>query len=189
MNDSVLRPGHVAAATLTLGGLLLLAAPGRAPGILRLILVTIAAAGGFYALLVHGGPTRRMSAFRWTLRGQAEEAAAADAHRLRATLTGRRHRIAGGRPLPPAAIRLLQSLIEAHLVHEGAGPDEPFRRSVARADLAPLTRAILAHDATVNPPWFRTRRPDPAESARIVQAVLDDLGLAIHPESPSTSAP
>ncbi len=189
MNDSVLRPGHVAAAALTLGGLLLMGVPSRGPSIVRLVLVTVAAAGAVYALLVHGGPTLRLSAFRWTLRPEGDEAASFDAHRLRTALNGRRHRVAPGRTLPPAAIRLLQPLIEAHLVHEGAGPDEPYRRAAALARLSPLTRAVLDHDATVQPPWFRTRRPDAAASARLVQGVLDDLGLAMAPDSSSTPPP
>lgn len=189
MNDSVLRPGHVAAAALTLGGLLLLGVPSRAPGIVRLVLVTIAAAGAVYALLVHGGPTLRLSPFRWSARPDGDEAAAFDAHRLRAALGGRRHRVAGGRPLPPSTIRLLQPLIEAHLLHEGAGPDEPYRRGAALRRLAPETRAILSHDATVTPPWFRTRRPAPAETARVVEAVLDDLGLGPASDLPPTFAP
>lgn len=189
MTDPAYRPGHLAAAALTLGGLLLIGVPQRAPSIIRLVLVTLAAAGGLHLILSHGGPAFLLSPFRWTLREKDDDGGSADARRLRSALEGRRHRIAGAAPLPPATIRTLQPLIEAALDRDGAGPDAPLRRAAALQRLSLQTRAILAHDATVNPPWFRTLRSDPRATARVVSAVLDELDLASHADASRAGVP
>lgn len=188
MTEPAYRPGHLAAAVLTLGGLLLIGVPGRAPSVIRLVLVTLAAAGALHLILSHGGPAFLLSPFRWTVRDPADEEGSADALRLRDTMAGRRHRIEGGPLLPIATIRTLQPLIEAALDRDGAGPDVPLRRASALQRLSPVTRAILAHDSTANPPWFRTARSDPGATAQIVDAVLDELELALHTDA-STPAP
>lgn len=189
MTDPAYRPGHLAAAALTLGGLLLIGVPQRAPSIIRLVLVTLAAAGGLHLILAHGSPAFLLSPFRWTLRDADDQGGSADARRLRSALEGRRHRIAGGPPLPPATIRILQPLIEAALDRDGAGPDSPLRRAAALQRLSATTRAILAHDATVNPPWFRTVRSDADRTAEAVSRVLDELDLAPHLDASTSGVP
>lgn len=189
MTDPAYRPGHLAAAALTLGGLLLIGVPERAPSIIRLVLVTLAAAGGLHLIMAHGSPAFLLSPFRWTVRDRDDEGGSADARRLRTALEGRRHRIAGGPALPAATIRILQPLIEAALDRDGAGPESPLRRAAALQRLSMPTRAILAHDATVNPPWFRTLRSDARSTARVVSAVLDDLDLAPHFDASTSGVP
>ncbi|NNF38874.1 MAG: hypothetical protein HKN71_09405 [Gemmatimonadetes bacterium] len=171
-----ITPGHLAAAAVAIGGTLLWMAPGWAPSVSRLVLMTIAAGAALYVLRVHAPPTLDTSAFRWTFR-EAGSGDSLEARHLREALHGRRHRIPGAQPLPPATVRLLQTLIEAELAQRGDVLDDRDARDRAAADLSPATIAIYNYDATVSASWFRTSRPDPRAVAAVVGSVLDDLGL------------
>jgi hypothetical protein len=169
-------PGHLAVAAIAIGGALLWTAPGWAPAIARLVLMTIAGGAALHVLRVHAPPTLDTSAFHWTFR-EAGAGDSLEARHLRQALDGRRHRIPGAQPLPPAAVRLLQTLVDAELAQRGDVLEDPRARARAAADLSPETIAIYNYDATVALPWFRTSRPDPHAVAAVVGSVLDDLGL------------
>jgi hypothetical protein len=179
VNVRALKPGHVAAAAVMIGGLLVVALPQHGPSIGRLVVVTIAAAAGLHALAVNtpegsatgwlGSPFDRASrAGRWPLGSD-------EIQRIRSKLSGRRQPIGNGPPLPPDALRLLQPLIRVALERAGLDPDDEAGLESVRARLSPLTWAVLTSDPMTPPDWYRTRRPDPRRVAEVAHRVLDEL--------------
>jgi hypothetical protein len=178
VNERNLRPASVAAAALVIGGVLLLAFPGHALGIVQLVLVTAAAATGLYALAVNVPPTGWMSPFKWmspfvgAVRMERVTPASQELASIRAKLSGRRLRASGGPALPPETLRLLKPLIRSTLDLDPAGDVVPREAAVR---LSPLTRAILACDVPTDLGWLATVRPDEHEVADAVHRVLDEL--------------
>lgn len=190
MNEHAVRPGSVAAAAVLIGGLLVIVLPQHAGSIIRLVIVSAAAAAGLYALTLHApaawwaSPLDRKPLRRG--RRPADEVAV-----IRASLSGRRQRIAYGPPLPPETVRLLQPLIRGAL--ERAGHDDPGEEGVesARRPLSPTAAAVLAAEPLSHPPWFRTVRPDARTTAAAVHRILDELDAlaALGTSSASTNTP
>jgi hypothetical protein len=163
MNERTLRPAHMAAAALAVGGALIVIVPEHAMSIGRLLIVTVAAAAGLYALALTTSPTWWLSPFDGHRRRRGLHERPDEIEWIRASFGGRRQRIADDVSLPPGALRLLQPLIRVALERE------PSRR------LSPLSRAILESNPLKRPTWIRTGRPDRRETASIVHRVLDDL--------------
>jgi hypothetical protein len=177
MNERNLRPANVAAAALVIGGVLLLALPGYALGILQLVAVTAAATTALHALASNVPPTGWMSPFKWMspfAGTPLSEPGPPDVHELepiRARLGARRLRAVGGPPLPPDALRLLRPLIRSAL---DLPPGGPVPREAALR-LSPLARSILAAELPRDPRWIDTVRPDEDAVAEVVHQVLDEL--------------
>ena len=95
--------------------------------------------------------------------------------RLRAMFAGRRHPVTRDLYVPPDLVRVLRTLTREALEREGFDLDDPTSLERGAGRLAPATRAILDHDLSVWPPWYRTRRGAPREVADIVHATLEDL--------------
>lgn len=182
MNERTYRPANIAAAAVVIAGLLIVLAPQHAPSIVRLALVTVAAAAGLYALAMRAPPAWWVSPFEH-LRMTAGRAESDEIGWIRAKLSAPRQRMADGTPLPPETVRLLQPLIESALQREGIAPAE----AAAGRLLSPRTRAVL----TWQPPKRRlglSLRADPRATADIVHAVLNDLErLAGRDDRPSTT--
>lgn len=193
MNERNLRPLNVAAAALVIGGILLLALPRYALGIIQLVVVTGAAATALHALAVNVPQTGWMSPFKWMSpfadapQPERSTPASAELEPIRAKLAARRLRAAGGPPLPAETLRMLKPLIRSALdIDAGGGAASPE----AAARLSPLARAILATDVPSEPRWIDTVRPDATAVAGVVHSVLDELerldpGSADPPALPS----
>lgn len=175
MNERVLHPLHIAAAALVLGGGLLLVLPQYALSIVRLVLVTVAAATALWAFTVDAPPTWWHSPFdRWT-RAERRAGSTDDTDWIRATLSGPRQATENGPPLPPGALRLLQPLIRADLERAGLDLEDDEDRATARATLSPIAWAVLATRPLDRPRWYQVRRPDAERTAHVIHHVLDDL--------------
>jgi hypothetical protein len=186
MNEQVLRPAHIAAAAVVLGGIITAVLPQHAPSLLRLVIVTAAAAAALYALVVNAPPTWWRSPFDrrvpapWRRRGSGEVG------RIRLLLGSRRQRIPGAPPLPPETLRLLQSIIRSALEREGLDPDDAADVELARGTFSPLVVAILSAAPLERPPWHRTLRADERGTADVVHRVLDELDRRTIPEPRTT---
>lgn len=189
MNVRMLAPANVAAAAVLIGGALVVALPGHATSIVRLVVLTTAAAVVVHAVasVVPEWTATGWSPFGRAARREGETSASGEIDRIRSRLSGRRQRIGDGPPLPPETVRLLQPLIRVALEREGLGCGK-----LARTSLSPLTLAVLAADPLQRPNWFRTHRPDGRQVAEIVHGVLDDLdrlsgaqGASRHADPPS----
>lgn len=183
MNERTYRPANIAAAAVVIAGLLIVLAPQHAPSIVRLGLVTVAAAAGLYTLAQRAPPAWWLSPFE-QLRTTPARVESDEIGWIRAKLSAPRQRLADGTPLPPETVRLLQPLIESALQREGIDPAD---RHAAGRMLSSQTRAVL----TWHPPKRRlglSLRSDPRATADIVHAVLNDLErLTGVDERPSTT--
>ena len=174
MNERTFRPANIAAAAVLIGGLISLILPQHGASILRLVIVTIAAAAGVHALAVRAPPAWWRSPFDQARnrRGRKERD---EIDWIRSKLTGPRQRITRGRAVPPETLRLLQPLIESALEREGLDPTDGASVESARDLLGPLTQVVLASDPLKRGSRLRMVRPDAAATAVVVHAVLDDL--------------
>lgn len=175
MIERTFRPANIAAASLVIGGLLLIARPEYAISIVQLVIVTIAAAAGLYALAVNAPAAWWLSPFDRTVRSRQRRRGYDETDRIRATMGGRRQEFPKGPAMPPETLRLLQPLIRVALEREGLDHADVAARETARALLSPRTFAVLMSDARKRPPWFRMLPPDEAGTAEVVRHVLDDL--------------
>jgi hypothetical protein len=149
--------------------------PQHALSIVRLAIVTVAAAAGLYALAVQAPSTWWMSPFDRRVRRERKGPGSNEMRWIRSRLAGRRKRIDGGLSLPPEAVRLLQPLIRAALEREGLDPADASCLASAGELLSPPTWAVLAQDPVERPRWFRTLWPDVRATAEVVHSVLDDI--------------
>jgi hypothetical protein len=192
--ERTFRPANIASAALVLGGLLLILRPQYAVSIVQLVLVTIAAAAGLFALAVNAPAAWWLSPFDGTFRTARRRRGYDETDRIRATMAGRRQEFPHGPALPPETVRLLQPLIRATLQREGLDPADRESRETARAMLSPLSYGVLMSDARKRPAWYRMLPPDERSTADVVRRVLDDLDrLAGHtahvPKRTATSDP
>lgn len=177
-DDAMPGPVRFAAGAATLGGALIVLLPQHAPGIVQLVLVSIAAGAGLHVLSSHVPQTGWLSPFRWlspfadpgppTRRRHGSD----EMDSIRSRLAGRRQAVRGAAPLPPEALRLLQPVIAAAL---GVDPSNRRQMLRARERLSTSTWSILAVEPLARPYWFRTLRPDQWETAEVVHDVLDEL--------------
>lgn len=175
MSENILRPAHIAAAAVTIGGALAILLPQHGMSLVRLVIVTVAAAAGLYALTIQAPPAWWMSPFDRRHRRGRHGAGRDDVDWIRSTLAGRRQPIDGGPPLPPQALALLQPLIRTALDREGIDPGDGTAVDSTGTRLAPITIAVLAARPLTHPSRRRTLRPDERQTASAVDAVLDDL--------------
>lgn len=188
MNERTLRPANVAAAVMAIGGALTLVFPGHVLSILQVVAVTVAAAAGLYVLAVHVPPSGWISPFRWmspfrlATRPQRRGGRSAELEAIRVRMSGRRQRIAGGPPLPPAVLRMLQPALRAALdldLREGVPPPQ------ARDRLSPAAWTVLTAEPLAGARWFRTLHSDPRAVAEAVHVILDELDrLSVSPGDP-----
>lgn len=175
MNERTLRPANIAAAAVVIGGALIIALPHHGMNIVRLVVVTIAAAAGLYALAVNAPATWWASPFDRRRRAGRKEHASAELDWIRSTLSGRRQRIENGPPLPPETLRLLQPLIQVALERQGLDARDAACADSARELLSAQTLAVMTSDPLKWPPRSRTLRPDKRKTAEVVHIVLDEL--------------
>lgn len=178
MTPQTLRPANVAAAALVLGGVLTVAFPQHALGITQLVLVTIAAGAGLYALAANVPPTGWISPFKWLSpfggdrRPERRMHGSDEIESIRSKLAGRRQRLEGAPPLPPDVLRLLRPLVAGSLEID---PDDKARLASVLPRLPPTTRAILTTEPLPRSYWLTTLRPNAWEVAEVVHEVLDEL--------------
>lgn len=171
-------PIRFAAAAATLGGALIVFLPEHAPGIVQLVLVSVAAGAGLHALSSHVPQTGWLSPFKWLspfadpARPTRRRHGSDEMHSIRSRLAGRRQTVPGCAPLPPDAIRLLQPVIAGAL---GVDPSNRRQMTRARDRLSTSTWSILTAEPLARPYWFRTLRPNQWEAAEVVHDVLDEL--------------
>jgi hypothetical protein len=169
MNEQILRPGGIALAALVIGGVLIAIWPQYAMSFVRLVVLTVAAAAGLYAVGIHTPPTWWRSPFdrgrRARKRRGSDELA-----RIRSDLAGWRQRFGYPLALPPAVLRRLRPLIRSTLEREGFDPEEP-----SAAVLSPLGQAVLASAELERPRWYRLVPPDGLAAANAVNDLLDEL--------------
>lgn len=169
----------LAAGALVIGGVAAAVMPQHAATLLRLVVSTIAVAAGLHVLGVNvpegvgGGWVR--SPFGRSARASAAARPSDETDRIRAKLSARRQPVAGGPPLPPDTLRLLQSVGRSMLERQGFDPRDAARMAGATRRLSPVTRAVLAEEPLKLPDWRATRRPDVRRTAEAVHAALDDL--------------
>lgn len=177
MNEQILRPSHMAAAAVVIAGGLVAIAPQHAASVVRLMLVTVAAATALYALVVNAPARWWRSPFDRGVDAVAGRGpGSGELGRLRLLLRSRRQRIAGGPALPPEVLRMLQPQIRTALDARGVelrrGEDDV---AAARGLLSPVTFAILVADPLDQPRWRNTVRGDERASADVVHHALDEL--------------
>ena len=178
MNERTLRSGSVAAAAVLIGGVLIVALPQHSVSIVQLVVVTVAAAAGLYALGANVPHTGWISPFKWRspfspgVRPGTAGQASDEMDSIRAKLSGRRQPIENGPAMPPEILRLLKPLIR--IAHD-LDPDDEAHQPPARGVLSPLTRAILTSDSLNESHWFRTLWSNEREVAEVVHSVMDDL--------------
>jgi hypothetical protein len=175
MNAQILRPGGIAAGAVVIGGTLVLAMPQHAGTIVRLVIVTVAAAAALYALGFNAPPRWWLSPFDRSGATVGTRTGSREIDRVRSELSGWRQRIPGGSPLPPEVVRMLQPLIEVAIERAGLRPGDRRVTGTTRTPLSPLIRGILRTDSSTRPPWYRMVRPDRREVAATVHRVLDEL--------------
>jgi hypothetical protein len=187
MNGGGLRPGGVAAAAILIGGFLVLALPQHTESVVRLVVLTLAAVVGLHllALLVptwsDGWST---SPFRPAARARRGGRAPEEVERIHSGLSGRRHPVENGPPMPPQVLRLLKPPIRVALERMGLDPTDEAGRVSARTLLSPLTWAVFTSDLRSAPDPFRVRRPDERQVAEVVHRVLDELEALDHARTP-----
>ena len=174
MNERTFRPANIAAAAVMIGGLLGLLLPQHGATILRLVIVTIAAAAGVYALAVLAPPAWWKSPFDQVRNRHARDERD-EIDWIRSKLAGPRQRITRGRAVPPETLRLLQPLIGSALEREGFDPADRASIGSARDVLSPLTAAVLDSEPLKRGLRLGMVRPDADATAGVVHAVLDDL--------------
>lgn len=185
MNPRTLRFGNLAAAAVLIGGVLVAGLPQHAMSVVQLVIVTVATAAALYALIAIVPVTWWKSPFDRSGRPPRKTDGSDEMDLIRSKLSGRRHPIENGPPLPPGALHLMKPLIRLALERENLDPEDEAHRPSARSRLSPLTWAVFTSDPSRRPHWLRTFRPDEREVADIVHAVLDDLdGLASGGEPP-----
>lgn len=175
MTDRTLRPGTIAAAAVAIGGILIMAMPQHSLSIVRLVIVTSAAAAGLFALRISVPRTWWTSPFDGRVPQVEERARSDDIDRVRSMLAGRRQPIENGPPLPAAAIRLLKPLIGVSIERKGLDPSDQDQLESARGLVSPLTWAVFTSDPLLWPRWYQTRWPNEQEVADVAHKVLDDL--------------
>lgn len=175
MNERTLRPGNVAAAAVVIGGVLVLALPQHAMSIVRLVLVTVAAGTGLYALALNAPATWWLSPFDRRRGAGSKGDASAEIDWIRSTMSGRRQRIENGSPLPPETLRLLRPLIRVALEREGVDPGDRTHPDSGRRPLSARTWAVLNSEPLEWRPRSRTLRADRRRTAEAVHAILDEL--------------
>lgn len=175
MTDRTLRPGNIAAAAVAIGGILIVLMPQHSLSIIRLVIVTCAAAAGLFALIISVPRTWWTSPFDGRGLPVREGVRSDDIESIRSVLAGRRQPIRNGPPLPAAAIRLLKPLIGVSIEREGLDPGDGDQLESARDLVSPLTWAVLTSDPLLWPRWYQTRLPNEQEVAEVAHEVLDDL--------------
>jgi hypothetical protein len=170
VSDPTLRPGSVATAAAVIGGALIALLPQHAMSIVRLVVLTAAAAAGLYALGVNAPATWWKSPFdRRPRRSRGPD----EFESIHSGLSGWRQRLTEGPPLPPDVIRMLRPLVVAAVEQAGAARSGP--NATLRVRVAPVTRGILGSGRAVRPRWFRMAPPDKRAVAVAVDTVLDDI--------------
>ena len=187
MNEQPFRPGSVAAAAILIGGGLIAAFPQHSMSIIRLVIVTIAAAAGLFALGVNAPATWWRSPFERGLPLKWKRSGAHELHWIRSEMAGWRQRIANGPPLPPEVVRRLQPLIAVEIERAGADPADEAIGEYTRQHLSPLTIAVFTADAGNSHHRFRFVPPNRGAVAAAVHAVLDDLERLARARSTPTS--
>jgi len=172
MNSQILRPGSIAAGAVVIGGTLVLLLPQHAMSVVRLVIVTVAAAAALYAFGVHAPPRWWRSPFDRTPDADDPGSGSRDIDRIRSELSGWRRRVPNGPPLPPEVLSLLRPLVEVAVARAGLDPGAP---NSAGRRLSPLCRAVLAADPSHRPAWYRMVRPDRREVADAAHRILDEL--------------
>jgi hypothetical protein len=170
MSEQTLRPESVATAAVVIGGALVAVLPQHAMSIVRLVILTAAAAAGLYALGVNAPATWWKSPFD---RRPGRSRGPDEFESIRSGLSDWRQRIADGPALPPDVVRMLRPLIAAAVEQAGAGGGR--RSAGARVHLSHVTRAVLASGSRVRPRWFDMVPPDGRTVAAAVEVVLDDI--------------
>lgn len=187
--NGAFRPSNVAAGVAILAGLAILVLPQQILSVVQVAIVAVAAAAGLCVLGAH------VSGLDWIspLKGDSPLGRSANTRRhLRGSslhlrgMAGVRYRIDGLPPLPPTTLRLLQRLVRNGLDLSL----ETELRPRDRAELTPLTLAVLS----AAPPvvtgwgrWLRARPPDVRTVATVVNRVMDDLDRLM--ESRSSGRP
>ena len=178
MSWRTLPAANTIAATLLIGGALLVLLPERAVAILQLMLASVAVAAAVHVLVIvvpewSGGLS--WSPFAGGRRPEVQVTESKEVDRIRAMLSGRRQKLGHGSAVPPETVHLLTPVIRSALEREGLDPDDPDRSEVARAAVSPLTWSVLRTEPQNWLPWYRGRRASDAATAEVVHHVLDDL--------------
>lgn len=160
----------MATAAVVIGGALIALLPQHGMSIIRLVVLTAAAAAGLYALGVNAPATWWRSPFD-RRPGRARRPDEIDW--IRSELSGWRQRVPGGPALPPEVIRMLRPLIGAATEQAAARRAGPYRDEPVR--VSPVTRAIMSSDAPRRPRWHRMLPPNGSAVAAAVETVLDDI--------------
>jgi hypothetical protein len=174
MSPEVLRPLRVAAAALTLGGILVVLNPDRLPSVAQVVLLTLAAAAVLRVPLVAVPVVWWTSPFDRKGDGEGDRGPD-ELEAIRTRLAGRRQRVPQGPALPPDVVRLLRGMIRRALEREGLDLETEVGLLEARTRVSPRAWGILTCPVLSRTSRFRTRRPDPSRVARAVQAVLDEV--------------
>ncbi len=174
MSPDALRPLRIAAAALTLGGILVVLNPQRLPSVAQVVLLTLAAAAALRAPLVSVPVVWWSSPFDRKREG-ADDPVPDELEAIRSRLAGRRQRVPHGPPLPPDVVGLLRGMIRRALEREGLDLETEAGLLSARSRVSPRAWGILTCPVLSRTSRFRTRRPDPSGVARAVQRVLDEV--------------
>jgi hypothetical protein len=173
VNARNLWPANTAAAALFIGGVLVVLFPEAVASVARLVVVTIAATAGLYALAVNSPPAWGSPFLRGARRrggGSAGEVAW-----IRARLAGWRLRAGPAPPMPREVLRMLRPLIVTALQRQGIDANDAADRTAARQLLSPLSWAVLTGDPGGRLAGLPTHPPDRRRVAEVVHRVLDDL--------------
>lgn len=176
MSDPRSRTLALAAGLLVAGGLAIFFSPDRVMITVQWTVAGLAAIAALH-LVVAGAPSAWWtSPFDRADRPARTTEPVDETHWIRTRFEGRRVPVGGGRwALPPETVRLLRPLIEEAMIRKTADAGDPSSTEALRGRLAPLTRAVLATDSTIQPGWWGTTRSDGEAVARLVDRVLDDL--------------
>ncbi len=194
MSDRVLQAGSIAAAAVVIGGALILVMPQHAANIIRLVIITVAAAVVLYALTENVAEWNEAewltSPFNRSGSESDPDGASEEVDRIRATFGQPRQLLEGGTPVTPGARRLLRPLIRTTLERQGVDMDDPKQLESVRERVSPLTWSMLTAPPLGPRRWYRTRRPDEHQVADLVHHVLDDLDrLAEQGDADQTPSP
>lgn len=175
MTEPSLRPRDTGSGALLLGGIFVVLFPQHSVSILRVLVVTLAAATGVYALLVTAPTAWWTSPFEKKRRTAVAAPASEELNSIRSMLSGRRQVLESGAALPPQALRLLKPMIESALAREGVDLGTDAGQRCAEDTLSPTTWAILTGEPLLWPRWYQTRQPNEGRASEVVNAVLDDI--------------
>lgn len=173
MNARNLWPANTAAAALFIGGVLVVLFPEAVPSVVRLVIVTIAATAGLYALAVNSPPAWG-SPFNGGTRRRGQRGPG-DIAWIRGRLAGWRLRVGPAPPMPRDVLRMLRPLIVTALQRQGVDPEDARGREAARRLLSPLCWAVLAGRPRSGLAGLPTDLPDRRRVAELVHRVLDEL--------------